>query len=232
MSNQMLTEDEWARNVGTAAFPVSFLHEYAVGLLWDELQNGNEVVVKTIDGNVSGNLKEGVDRVVIPDSMQPIGGCIPDLALLDKNLRPVRVIEVVVTSPPTPLKRGKLDKLQERGVEVVIVPVRTEEELKGLVPSKFDATKPNWAYDWDRRLLDQIGIINVPRKQAIIRGQMGSDRQVEDLIRALVGCRPEVRRQLVELLQEIDSLESCFPLSPKNPKRISDPSSRMMTSGP
>ena len=224
MSNQMLSEDEWARNVGTAAFPVSFLHEYAVGLLWDVLQTEDEVVVKTIDGNASGNLREGVERVVIPDAMQPIGGCIPDLALLDRNLLPVRVVEVVVTSPPTPSKKEKLDKLQERGVEVVIIPVRNEEELKGLAPSKFDGSKPDWAYQWNHKLLDQIGIINIPRQDGIIRGQRGADRQVEELIKTLVMCRPDVRRRLAKVLQEIDSLDSCYPLSPKNPKRIADAS--------
>ncbi len=224
MSNQMLSEDEWTRNVGTAAFPVSFLHEYAVGLLWDALQSGNEVVVKTIDGNMSGNLNEGAERVVIPDAMQPIGGCIPDLALLDKNLRPVRVVEVVVTSPPTPSKSEKLVKLQERGVEVVIVPVQNEEDLMGLGASKVDRTKPNWAYEWNHKSLDRMGIKNIPRQQLIERGQLGADRQVEDLIKALIGCRPEVRRQLVQVLQEIDSLESCYPLSPQNPKRIADSS--------
>ena len=222
MSNQMLSDDEWARNVGTAAFPVSFLHEYAVGMLWDALQNRDEVIVKTIDGNLSGNLKEGVERVVIPDAMQPIGGCIPDLALLDKNLRPVRVIEVVVTSPPTPTKNEKLAKLQQRGVEVVIVPVRNEEDLKGLCLSKSDDDKPNWAYQWNRRLLDQIGIINIPRQTEIVRGQQGADRQVEELIDAVVRCRPEVRRRLAKILQEVDSLDSCYPLSPNNPKGIAD----------
>ena len=204
------------------AFPVSFLHEYAVGMLWDALQNRDEVVVKTIDGNLSGNLKEGVERVVIPDAMQPIGGCIPDLALLDKNLRPVRVIEVVVTSPPTPTKNEKLAKLQERGVEVVIVPVRNEADLKRLCSSKIDAEKPNWAYQWNRKLLDQIGVINIPRQEEIVRGQLGADRQVEELINALVRCRPEVRRRLSTILQEIGSLESCYPLSPNNPKGIAD----------
>ena len=101
MSNPMLTEAEWSRNVGTQSFPVSFLHEYAVGLLWDALQGKDAVIVKTMDGNMSRNLKEGVARVVIPDAMQPIGGVVPDLALLDKDLHPVRIIEVVVTSPPT-----------------------------------------------------------------------------------------------------------------------------------
>ena len=182
------------------------------------------MVVKTIDGSMSGNLMQGVDRVVIPDAMQPIGGCIPDLALLDKELRPVRVIEVVVTSPPTTAKKEKLDKLQERGVEVVVVPVRNEEELKALSDSESEGSGPNWAYRWNHKVLEQIGIINIPRQQSITRGQLGADRQVEELIKALVGCRPEVRRQLVKVLREMDSLESRYPLSPKNPKRIAKPS--------
>ena len=148
MSDPMLPGAEWDRNVGSPAFPVSFLHEYAVGLLWDALHNNDAVAVKKIDGSISGNLKEGVDRVVIPDSMQPIGGCIPDLALLDKDLRPVRVIEVVVTSPPTSKKMAKLEQLQNRDVEVVQVPVRNEDELKALVPSPNDELKPKWAYAW------------------------------------------------------------------------------------
>ena len=219
MANQMLSEEKWSRNVGTPGFPVSFLHEYAVGLLWDALQSRDSVVVKTIDGSVSGNLMQGVDRVVIPDAMQPIGGCIPDLALLDKELRPVRVIEVVVTSPPTTAKMEKLDKLQKRGVEVVMVPVRNEEELKALSDSESEGSRPNWAYKWNHKVLEEMGIINIPRQRSITSGQLGADRQVEELIKALVGCRPEVRRQLVKVLQEMDSLESCYPLSPKNPKR-------------
>ena len=220
MSGQLLSEDEWGKNVGTPAFPVSFLHEYAVGLLWDALHNQDEVKVKTIDGSLSGNLKEQMDRVVIPDSMQPIGGCVPDLAVLDKELRPVRVIEVVVTSPPTKEKTEKLSQLEKRGVEVVQVPVRNEDELKALVTSKFEESKPNWAYHWNHKLLDQVGIINIPRQQAIVSGQRSADRQVEDLMRALFKCSPDVRRQLVEVLHEIDGLESCLPLSPKNPKRV------------
>lgn len=175
MPNQMLSEAEWSRNVGTHSFPVSFLHEYAVGLLWDALQGRDAVEVKTIDGSMSGNLMEGVDRVVIPDSMQPIGGCIPDLALLDKELRPVRVIEVVVTAPPTSAKMEKLTQLRRRGVDVVMVPVRNEDELKALSPSEIDGQKPKWAYRWSSKVFDQMGIINIPRQQDIMREQRGAD---------------------------------------------------------
>ena len=33
----LLPEDEWTKNVGSESYPVTFLHEYAVGLIWDLL---------------------------------------------------------------------------------------------------------------------------------------------------------------------------------------------------
>ena len=220
MSKQMLSDAEWSRNVGTQAFPVSFLHEYAVGLLWDRLQDEDPVVVKTMDGDTSGNLKAGVDRVVIPDAMQPIGGCIPDLALLDKDLRPVRVVEVVVTSPPTGEKMEKLERLKQRGVDVVLVPVRDEEELKELVPSNMDSKRINWANRWSPWVFDQVGIVNFPRRGSIQTAQRTADAKVNELVNAVIQCAPETRRQLIRVLDEINNLESRYPLSPKNPKRL------------
>ena len=202
MSKPMLTEAEWSRNVGTQAFPVSFLHEYAVGLLWDRLHGRQPVIVKTIDGRETGDLRQGVDRVVIPDSMQPIGGCIPDLALLDRQLRPVRVIEVVVTSPPTGDKMEKLKRLEERGVEVVIVPVRNEEELKSLARTGPDEQRLRWAS------------LTVDGRHA----HRSNENTVRTLISGLLHCSPETRRQLVQVLNELDSLESLYPLSDRNPK--------------
>ena len=203
MSKQMLSEAEWSRNVGSQAFPVSFLHEYAVGLLWDRLHDGDAVVVKTMGGEMSGDLKAGVHRVVIPDSMQPIGGCIPDLALLDRDLRPVRVIEVVVTSPPTDEKLEKLRRLEERGVQVVMVPVRNEEELKGLVPPDTNFERINWATGWDLR------------RSRIYHDY---DGPVVNLIHSLIHCTPQVRRRFVQVLAELENLESLYPLSTNNPK--------------
>ncbi len=219
MSKQMLSEAEWSRNVGSQAFPVSFLHEYAVGLLWDRLHGSEPVIVTKMDGNVSDDLKEGADRVVIPDSMQPIGGCIPDLALLDKDLRPVRVVEVVVTSPPTGDKMEKLERLMQRGVDVVLIPVRNEEEIKSLVPISNDTRKPNWAYSWRPWVFDQMGIINYPRQSSIQTAQRTADSKITELISALIQCKPETRRQLSRVLEDLDSLEARYPLSPKNPKR-------------
>lgn len=207
----MLPEKDWYKNIGTGMHPVSLIHEYAVGLLWDALQSGERVVVKTMDGSMSSDLAQGVETVVIPDDMQPIGGCVPDLALLDKDLRPLRVIEVVVTAPPTGEKRKKLETLQERGVEVVLVPVRTEEDLKALVaPEK---AKPKWSHKLTHAQID------IQHRRAMTHNQSVANKQVQGLLKALVECSPEVRRQAVKVLQGMDSSESLYPLSPSNPKR-------------
>ena len=219
MSEHMLSETEWSRNVGTQSFPVSFLHEYAVGLLWDRLNGRDPVSVKTMDGSQSRDLREGAVRVVIPDSMQPIGGCIPDLAVLDKDLRPIRVIEVVVTSPPSGEKREKLERLNERGVEVVLVPVRNENELRALVPTATDGKRISWAYGWSPTVFEQMGVVNIPRQRQILKSQREASTTVTALINSLIQCGPETRRKLLQVLQEMENLEARYPLSPNNPKR-------------
>ena len=99
MNKEMLTEKEWSRNVGTDAFPVSFLHEYAVGLIWDMLHSGEGLVqLPLLDGSLTSNLMDGVDKVIIPDALQSIAGYIPDISLLQDS-RPIRCIEIVVTNP-------------------------------------------------------------------------------------------------------------------------------------
>ena len=69
-------------------------------------------------------------------------------------------------------------------------------------------------------VFDQVGISNIPRQQQIRRTQSGADGKVQELIHALIQCQPETRRRLVKVLEELDSLESRYSLSPKNPKRI------------
>ena len=70
----MLSDQDWRRNVGTEAFPVSFLHEYAVALIYDRLIVGHDVQLPLIDGERSENVMEGVGHVNFPDSLQAIGG--------------------------------------------------------------------------------------------------------------------------------------------------------------
>ena len=56
-------------------------------------------------GELSGNLRAGVSKVVIPGEWDSVGGVVPDLICKDENDTPVRIIEVIVTSPPTAAKR-------------------------------------------------------------------------------------------------------------------------------
>ena len=74
----LLPEDEWAKNVGSESYPVSFLHEYAVGLIWDLLhtQKG-PVKLPTMDGSRSGDVVADIDRIIIPDALQSVAGYIP-----------------------------------------------------------------------------------------------------------------------------------------------------------
>ena len=90
----LLPEDEWTKNVGSESYPVSFLHEYAVGLIWDLLhtQKG-PVKLPTMDGSRSGDVVADIDRIIIPDALQSVAGYIPDISLL-KDSRPVRCVEV------------------------------------------------------------------------------------------------------------------------------------------
>ena len=205
---------KWARNVGTDSHPVSYLHEYAVALLWDELDKGlltgSEVRVRTSSGELSSNLLDGAVRMSVPDTLTPIGGYVPDLALFDESDRPVRVIEVVVTTAPS---SDKIETLRKRGVDVVVTSVANENELKKLcwVPAEVRfarnervEVRRNWSVSAQARYEER---------------QRPSNRQIEDLCEALQSCSPEVRRQLLEVIHELDTMDSLYPLSRSNPKR-------------
>ena len=104
---------DYMRNVGTHNSPLTWLHERTVALLYDELQaglrKGTQVRTRTSpDGELSDNLLEGARRLDIPDDLTPIGGTVPDLALYNDKERPVRIIEVVVSSPPGPEEKRKI----------------------------------------------------------------------------------------------------------------------------
>ena len=147
MTKPMRSEKDWSRNVGTGTYPVSFLHEYAVGLIWDQLHlNSGAVTLPTLDGNISEDVMSGVDKVIIPDSLQSIAGFIPDISML-QDARPVRCIEVVVTNPVPP---KKVAAMQNLGVEVIQVPVRNEKELCALVPIELE--KNSW---WPKYTQDE-----------------------------------------------------------------------------
>ncbi len=71
--------------------PVSYLHEYAVALIWDRLSAGG-CFLKTTSSNEYEHISvpEG-GRIAIPDELTPIGGMVPDIAIYDANHRPVTV---------------------------------------------------------------------------------------------------------------------------------------------
>ena len=143
---------EISKNIGTQGHPVSWIHQRAVAVLYDALTKeqakgpldakGWEDDVRahlTPGGELSGNLRVGVAQVVIPGEWDNVGGVVPDLICKGADEKPVRIIEVIVTSPPTAAKRGKLEALKRRGVDVVEIEVKTEKDLVNLcwVPARF-----------------------------------------------------------------------------------------------
>ena len=220
--SQMLSDQEWRRNVGTEAYPVSFLHEYSVALIYDQLILGSDVQLPLLNGERSGNVMEGVGHVGFPDSLQAIGGYLPDIALYDSFFRVIRVIEVVVTAP---VPHEKLHSLESRGVEVLQVPVQNEDDVRALCPST-DADKAWW---WPKFNSEETVFKEARRASGVnwqgtrqyrlLSGQEQADQAINELIGNLSRCSPEVRREFVLRLKDIDSLESLYPIRNENPKR-------------
>ena len=219
----MLNVKEWSRNVGTAGFPVSFLHEYATGLIWDMLHTASgPLELPTMDGGRSFDVRDGIDQIIIPDALQSIGGYTPDISLL-KNSRPVRCIEVVVTSPVPP---QKLAAVQNLGVELVQVPVRNEDDLRALtVIESTPADHDGWWARYDPKeqiFLDVRAKTGVnwrgTRQFRMLEAQKQADQTVNALVHDLSRCSPEVRRAFVAKLGNISSLGSLYPIRKDNPK--------------
>lgn len=221
MNKEMLTKEEWSRNVGSEAFPVSFLHEYAVGLIWDMLhRNAGPVHLPLLDGSLTGDLMEGVDKVIIPDALQSVAGFIPDISLLQDS-RPVKCIEVVLTNPVPDLKVAAISNL---GVELLQVPVRNEDEVRSLFSEAPEEKSWWWArYSTNeetvRAAQKRMGVNwRASRLNRILEGQGQADRAILELLNNLSRCSPEMRRAFVARLCEIDNLESLYPIRPDNPK--------------
>lgn len=217
----MLDASDWGRNVGTAAFPVTFLHEYAVGLLWDWLNsNTGPVRVPTLEGDLSEDVLAGIDKVIIPDNLNAVAGYVPDILCLYDS-RPVRLIEVVVTSPVT---LGKMTALTNLGVEVVQVPVRNETELMALFPSTMPDKFRWWAsYNKDEQVFQDArkasGVSwRGTRQFRMLNAQETADEAITSLTDHLFRCSPSVRRNFLSVLRGMGTLESLYPLRLENPK--------------
>ena len=222
MKNDMLSEKEWFQNVGSEGYPVSFLHEYAVGLIWDLLQSGAAPIhLPLLDGTQSVNLMEGVDKVIIPDALQSIAGFIPDISML-KDSRPIRCIEVVVTNP---VRDQKVAAIRNLGVELLQVPVRNETELRSLFAATPEPKRMWWAkrHETNERKGETLYLADKRRIGFSWRGspsswQRQADKEILELMDNLYWCSPEVRRQFLACLHDMNSLESLYPIRPDNPK--------------
>lgn len=214
----MSENGDMTRNVGTANYPVTALHERAVALLYDELtrpdlEREEEIQARlSPGGDLSHDLRAGVAKVKVPDpEWDSVGGIVPDLILYgDDDTRPLRIIEVVVTNPPNDEKRQKLDALRKRGVDVVVINVKEESDLPNLCPTWW---KPRFGSVTTRDTFS----INYS-KDAYMQGQIQTyDRKIWDLIEAIQGCSPATRRALLKLLSELKTLNSLYPIRPTNP---------------
>lgn len=205
----------WAKNVGTDGNPVSYLHERAVALLYDELKTNDEVRVRLADGTLSHNIREGMAELKVPDEWTNIGGVVPDvvpdLVMYGEDGTPIRIIEVTVTSPPSKQKRGQLNTLAKRGVDVVEVVVCKSEDLMTLC---WTPVVPY--YSW-RNSNDRYSI-NLAQQSYSSNQKAALDGTVEQFAQAIRGCSPKARRVLHETLKGLGSLESLFPVRGDNPK--------------
>ena len=206
-------------NVGTATYPVSRLHQRTVALLYDELTrpryDWEETPLKVRlepQGELSHDIRADVETVKMPDEWTSVGGVVPDLICYNADDKPVRIIEVVVTSPPSNDKQAKLENLRKRGVDVVVVTVRDEKDLPELCWVPSDIRFSSWTAK-DKRSRNYA-------RNSYVRGiSMAYDRAVMDLIKDLTGCSPQVRRQFLNVLRALGDLDSLHPIRRDNPLR-------------
>ena len=203
-----------SRNVGTPGAPVTFLHQRAVALLYDELTRPavDEPEVRarlTPGGDWSHDLRAGVKSVKVPGEWDQVGGIVPDLILYGEDTsKPLRIIEVVVSNPPDKVKQEKLDTIARRGVDVVVVKVEKGEDLLDLC---------NMKQEYTFRSLTSGDYPHHANGQYQRRQHDDNDRMVKDLIIAIISCSPPLRRDLRDLLDQLDSLDSLYPIRPTNP---------------
>ncbi len=214
MAAPMLKDEMWDSNVGSQAYPLSLLHEYAIGLIWERLHGDSPVCVRLANGELSGDLRDNMHHVQQGRVSQTIAGRVPDLVIYDAQLNPIRVIEVTVNSPLTDDKRNKYQNL---GVEVVEVLIRSEDDIIALYPRDFPDGIP-WGSINEKRYRnpDPFAGGRLHIDERVIR--MKAEERVEQLMEDLITVSPATRRKLLLLLQEMANLESQYPLTPDNPK--------------
>ena len=203
----------WTQNVGTPDHPVSYLHEYAVALIWDRLNAGGCFVKTTSNEYEHISLPKG-GRIAMPDELTPIGGMVPDIAIYDSDHRPVSVVEVQVTSSPS---ENKLARLERLGVKMVVVPVPNEEALPTMFrPVSTEELFPGIGIP--SRYYGHTNLLKRVERRRSGRHPDDANHAVSNLIKSLKMCDPSLRQELRAVLDELDSIESQHPILPGNPK--------------
>ncbi|MYC06773.1 MAG: hypothetical protein F4X57_06335 [Chloroflexi bacterium] len=219
---------KWTKNVGTPEHPVSYLHEYAVALIWDRLSAGG-CFLKTTSSNEYEHISvpEG-GRIAIPDELTPIAGMVPDIAVYDSDHRPVTVVEVQVTRAPSENKRERLERL---GVKMIVVPVPNEEALLTMfrpvsVEELFHGIQIPRRFSGHSNLVKKQLMPGYADSSALARVKIDgtltnineANKAVENLILSIRQCDPSLRQELRAVLDELDSIESQHPILSGNPK--------------
>ena len=203
--------EDWQRNVGTPNHPVTWLHERAVALIYDMLTfDGGDVRARLSpdDDALSPNLAEGVTRVELAEDdplMWVAGQLNPDIRCLGDDGRLVRIIEVTHSSEPGKDRRKKWEQLKKRGVDVVEIKIKDPDSLRYMF--------------WRPAPVEFFPSIKVKgaTSTSFRENQRSYDFEVEKLTRALMLCSPKVRRNLQRVLDNLNTVDSLYPLTFDNP---------------
>ena len=206
----------WKINLGTPEQQVSYLHEYAVAMIWEALHSDGSfpVYMRTNTGKLSGNLKEGMARVDIPDSLTHIGGMLPDLAIYNSDHRPIRVIQIDVTHDTD---EDKIQRLLNLGVETCIAKIRTPKDLRSLIITERECKSSLRRFAADADAINQT-VNNIPKKSANLMRQRAADKTIEGIMQALALCSPQIRREFYDMLIASSRVYGRYPISEGNPK--------------
>lgn len=218
-NNQANGASLWQTNVGTHEHPVSYLHEYAVAMIWEAIHTSDAVYICDEGGGLSCNLKDGMARVDIPDATTAVAGFIPDLAIYDENHRPIRVIEVEYTNKPNDDKIARLSNL---GIDVVVARVHNHASLFNLIKTDGELNQEKRTYRSHANLAIAIsgGRLNA-NGQRVRRMVSNANETVRGLMDALAWCSPELRREFARMMfgqDELRGIHALYPISSVNPK--------------
>ena len=154
--------------------------------------------------------------MVAANEWTSVGGIQPDIVCYgDDPDVPVRIVEVIVTSPPTEEKRKKLETLKRRGVDVVEVTVTGEADLRRLV-HRYDAdSKAECSGEFPVHrfamapLRYRRGHHNNQRFEGSI---LGGGISLSDVVSAIALATPFERQALYDALCQLKELDALWPV--------------------